>query len=230
MIPSGLSAEEIDVALNEHEQYNQGQYPGQVSSQPSGHFSALSGVDFFKVIVESPTMAGNAEQQVYQRSERKQVITEYEIFKIEYAGACSEGLEPAENIESQNTRHRKNDKKDRVDDGGFLPAPSPKVHGKGDYILKYRYDGRICGKGHENEEQGSPYPSAGHGVENMGKGHEYKPGTFAGVNAECKTGREYDQPGDDRNKCVKHGNVDGFTKKAAFFTNVTSEYREGADA
>lgn len=70
--------------MYEDKQNNYRKHKGKVEPEFAGETDACAGIRFFDKVIPSPSIAGNAEQQVYQGTQRQQVIADQEIFKSLY--------------------------------------------------------------------------------------------------------------------------------------------------
>src|SRR5699024_10773851 len=116
---------------------------GQVSLCPLWQLQALSTVHFLIVIIPSPGILACTEQKVQKRAKRKQGVGQAEVLQILDRGACSEGLEAAEDVEAQSAGQRQEHDSCNIYKDSLPPGPA-KIHGKGDDIFKDRND---CGQG-----------------------------------------------------------------------------------
>ena len=99
----------------------------------------------------------------------------------------------APDIIAQHTGKAQYQDKGTVDEDCFFSVPAEVVDAAGQQVLKYGDDRREAGEGHEQEEQGSPYPSAGHIGKHVGQGDEDQLRTGIRLYAEGEAGREDNQ-------------------------------------
>ena len=77
------SAEEVNISLDQHDYYDNRQYPLEITFKGTGQFDAFTGVDFFQVVVKAPPVTGDAEKKVDQGADGKQVIAEDKVFQVQ---------------------------------------------------------------------------------------------------------------------------------------------------
>jgi len=64
-------AKEVNEPLNQYDQDDHRKDPLEICFESTGHLNTLTSVDFLQVIVKTPTVTGNTEQQVNQGTDRK---------------------------------------------------------------------------------------------------------------------------------------------------------------
>lgn len=97
---------------------------------PFWKFNTVSKIRLFDEVVPSPSIAGNAEQQVNKASKGKQVVGDNEVLQVLNGASCAKRLKTAPYIESKHAWHGQNENGDTVYSNGFFTAPSPQIHGK----------------------------------------------------------------------------------------------------
>lgn len=124
----------------------------------AGKSESFSRICLGNKIFPAPTVPGAAEQQKNQGTRREQRIADQKIFKIEYACSRPERLKALPHVETQNAGQHEQGHGQRVDQGGFFPAPSPHVHAVGNDILHNGNNRCQRGTAHEDKEQTAPQP------------------------------------------------------------------------
>lgn len=79
----------INIAVNEDDYYDQRDDKGAVPTQSARKFEALSCVCFADEFVPAPSISCGAEEDIYQRAQRQQVVADNEVFQIkDYCAAA----------------------------------------------------------------------------------------------------------------------------------------------
>ena len=112
---------------------------------------------------------------------------------------------------------------DTVDECGLFTAHAKHIHAEGHDIFKYGNDCGEAGKGHKQEEKGSPDASTLHIDEYIRKSNENQLGTCVDLDTVAEAGRENNQSGSNCNKGIQCADPDAFSGKGVIPAHVASE-------
>ena len=224
------SKELVPIAHHKDEQHDQGQNIGHIKPHPSGEFQSAACVGLRQEAFPAPAAAGDAEQQIDQRSQRQDIVADNKVLQIHNDRSLAEGLDPGEDVKAQHTGHGQDQNGDQVDQHRFLPAPAPFLNREGQDVLKDRDHRGQSRKGHEHEKQGAPQPAHGHLVKDVGQGDENQVGARIGGHVKGKAGRENDQARRKGHKGIQHTHPDGLAGQGVVLPNVAAKDGQGANA
>ena len=116
-------------------------------------FQTVSRVGFPDKVVPSPSVFVGTEHQVYDRSQRKNVVGYEEIFQVHNVRSGAKRLEIREYTESEDTRKTEYRDQNNVDRNRFFSAEMEQIHAEGHDIFKYADDRGEGGEKQEEKEQ-----------------------------------------------------------------------------
>ena len=146
-----------------------------IYSEPIAHLESLTQVCLCFEVIPAPTVsARGTEQNVYEGSDRKNIVTDNKILKIENVAGSAQGVKIRKNVKTEDTGQCKNYQSKEIYKAGFSSAPAPFIHTEGNYILKYRNYSRKSCKYHKEKEEGSYQSACRERIENLGKYSEDK--------------------------------------------------------
>src|SRR5699024_10253063 len=181
----------------------------------------------------APAPAADAEQQVNQASDGQQQDGNDEVLDIENLAACGSIGQRQREIPlviPQHAGQAGHQDEQAADHGSLLAGPAKAVDAAGHDVIKNRQDGGEAGKGHEQEEQRTPDPTAYHVDKDTGQGHKNQRGTGVGLHTESEAGRENDQAGHQSHKRVQRTDANGFAGERVFLGHVAAEDFHGRNA
>lgn len=80
----------FDIPLDKHKQHDKRKDVGYIYPCPSGETKSPAGVGLAAEVVPAPAVAGGAEQQIYERAERQDVVADQKILQVEDGAAGTE--------------------------------------------------------------------------------------------------------------------------------------------
>ena len=226
-----LSEELIVITHYENQQNDKRQYIGEIWTCPFWKFNTVSKIRLFDEVVPSPSIAGNAEQQVNKASKGKQVVGDNEVLQVLNGASCAKRLKTAPYIESKHAWHGQNERwRYRLPATAFLRLHPHRSMAKLKIFSNTAMMVERAANVMKDKEQCAPEASAHHLVEHVGQCYEHKSNTLCRTYIVSKACRENNKAGHQRYEGIQNTDLDGFAHKAAFFVDVASEDRHSADS
>ena len=194
-----------------------------------GHLHAGAAVGLCQVVLKAPAPFADAEHQIDQGAAGQQQVADQEVLGVQHVLA-EQGMEVAEYVVAQHAGKACQEDEDAVDDNRLLAAPAEVVNAGGQQVLEHGNDGGEAGEGHEQEEQGTPDPAAGHVDEHAGQSHEDQSGALGGFHVEGEACGEDNQTGHQSHEGIQTADADGLAGQRVIFGHEAAENLNGANA
>lgn len=179
-----------------------------IDTNPLWHLESFPRVRLRQIVLKAPAVSGYAEQQIDERTDRQEYITDNEIFQIQNSASRTARLERRPEIESEHAGQREHNECGQIDKRGFFPAPAKQIHPAGNNVFKHGQYGREGGEAHKYKEQGPPYPASCHMVENVWQRDKDQTRSHIRADTKGKAGRENDQSRHQCHKGIENSDID----------------------
>ncbi len=209
-------------SLNQNDQDQHWQNELEVVFQAWTDLESGTGICLCQILIEAPAPFRYTEQEVDEGTDRQQQIADQKILCIQDV-TVSDQVQVAPDVVAEDTWHAGDQDDHAVDQGSFPAGPAKHIHTEGHDIFKDGDDCGEAGKGHEQEEQGSPDPAAVHMDKHVWQGDEDQFWTGANFDAVAEAGWENDQTGHDRYEGIKRADADAFACQCIVPAHIAAE-------
>ena len=204
------SKELVPIAHHKDEQHDQGQNIGHIKPHPSGEFpQSAACVGLRQEAFPAPAAAGDAEQQIDQRSQRQDIVADNKVLQIHNGRSLAEGLDPERTLKPSTQGMDRIRMATRLTSTAFFRL-QPHFSIEKDRMFSKTAITVVRAAKDMNTKTGSPTagPWASF-IKDVGQGDENQVGARIGGHVKAKAGRENDQARRKGHKGIQHTHPDG---------------------